>query len=326
MNNNLELKAKIGGMYSFKVKRADGTVEDLGHQKNLILNTGIDRIYAASSIGSPWVDFGGGTMLTFARVGTGSTAVTAADTALATQTASTSTQITSGASRGITYNNAEGSAVFKRTYQFAAASGSSTIREVGIGWTASTASTLFSRIVLNTPISLNTGDVLFVVYNLKVIYDQIVNSTEVNLTTGTFAMVGDLKITGTLLDLFGMFDNGGASQGSLARVLTGANGGVDLEMRFGTNTAFPAVNTAVTNLTGQNISSIKSRAAHTNGTNTTTCILEYQGAGAVTGIRTIGVAVSTVAQVGIFILLDNAQTKEDLKLLRFTYTVTYTQI
>jgi hypothetical protein len=333
MNKPNEIKAKIGGMYSFKVKRADGTVEDLGHQRNLILDTGYDYLYAFDS-GISGSNFAA--PFTVARIGTGNTAATAGDTALQTQTASHAAYVTTDGSNGSTYDTAEGSVLHKRTFQFAAASGSSTIAEVGVGWTASTASTLFSRIVLGTTISLNTGDVLFVIYTLKVIFDQIVNSTEVNLTTGTFALVGDLKITNTLASIFGLINANGTtststSTGIGSNVLCGASGAAKLYNRLGTNTAFPTVNTD-TGFSDEQASPTLTSMSHTNGTKTVSGQFSYPGPGAVSGVRSVGIG-WTINPPGssptnpiIWILLDNAQTKEDLKILRFTYTVTYSQI
>jgi hypothetical protein len=328
MNNNLDLKAKIGGMYSFKVKRADGTVEDLGHQRNLITNIGIDRIFnfAATTSAVPFAE-----LAIFARIGTGNTAASVNDTALQTQTASSNTFVTSAGACGTTVNTAEGSATHKRTFQFAAAGGSSTINEVGMGWTASTASTLFSRIVLNTPISLNTGDILYVIYTLKIIFDQIANASAVNLTTGTFALVGDLKITGAIVRLLGNVLSTGAQETTVGNrpchVLTGFNGSANVRMRTGTNTAFPTVNTDGS-LTSVSTGTIGAAVSHTIGTATFSASPEMPGAGAISGIRsiTIGFFESIVNGNAIWILLDADQTKEDLKFLKFTYTVTYTQV
>jgi hypothetical protein len=329
MSKPNEIKGKVGGMYSFKVQRADGTIEELGSQKNLITTIGIDRFFTDTDAASSYSRVG-----TFARIGTGNTAATTADTDLQTQTASTNTYDSAPGGCGTTNDATEGSAIHKRTFVFAAASGSSTITEVGVGWTASTASTLFSRIVLGTSISLNTGDILFVVYSLKIIFDQIVNSTEVNLTTGTFEMIGDLKIVQSFIFIFGAVLSTGAADNQLAaraaKVMTGNNGSASLQLIFGTNTTFPAVNTFVSGLSGAVEPAMNAAirsVAHTNGTSTFVGTLKTSSIAAVSGIRTIAVRwIDGSTLFPLWILTDTAQTKELNKLIGFTYTTTFTQI
>ena len=56
----------------------------------------------------------------------------------------------------------------RRTYDFSVESGDATYTEVGVGWASSAASTVFSRILLNTPVSLVSGQRLRLVYQLNV--------------------------------------------------------------------------------------------------------------------------------------------------------------
>ena len=56
----------------------------------------------------------------------------------------------------------------RRTYDFTTESGSITYTEVGVGWAASGPTTVFSRILLTTPVSLVSGQKLRLVYQLEI--------------------------------------------------------------------------------------------------------------------------------------------------------------
>ena len=56
----------------------------------------------------------------------------------------------------------------RRTYDFSAESGGVTYTEVGVGWAASLSTTVFSRILLNSPIALVSGQKLRLVYQLNI--------------------------------------------------------------------------------------------------------------------------------------------------------------
>lgn len=322
MRAHAAITGTLGGKYYFRVRRANGRMEDLGSQRNLITRIGIDRITTGTTTGASTYT----QTWTFCRAGTGSTPAAVTNTALEAQTVSTGNYVQTTGANGSTYNTTNGSATHKRTFIFDAATGASTIREIGVGWTASTASTLFSRIVLNTPITLAAGDILYVVYTLNVSIPQVVTATPINLVAGTFSMVGSFRVTGSMENIFGGITSTGGGSGASAftpgGTLTGSNAN---RIYLGTNTAFPAVNSVVT-LSGSNISTLLASAVHANGTNVTTWTVEYPAAGAVSGIRTIGVSNGPAAQPTLWILLDSAQTKENNKLLRFTFASTFTQI
>lgn len=56
----------------------------------------------------------------------------------------------------------------RRTYDFTTESGNVTYTEVGVGWSNTGSTTVFSRILLNTPVSLISGQKLRLVYQLDI--------------------------------------------------------------------------------------------------------------------------------------------------------------
>lgn len=137
MNNKIEIRASVGvsGLFpKIEVLRADGSVkQSLDSFPNLITNAGLERL--ATSASSP---FG-----TYCRVGTGSTPPSETDTALENQIASTTSY---SLSRGVTVG--EGFCWGRAVYTFALGAVVGNISELGIGWTASSNNTLFSRALI----------------------------------------------------------------------------------------------------------------------------------------------------------------------------------
>ena len=75
-----------------------------------------------------------------------------------------------------------------RTFDFTTESGSVTYTEVGVGWASSAASTVFSRVVLSSPVSLVIGQKLRLVYALNLVLSP---STNVSKTLGVTGWTSD---------------------------------------------------------------------------------------------------------------------------------------
>lgn len=215
----------LSGEYQIQVVNQDGSVEyPLGEKfiKNVITNIGLDRFIQNQSTGGA----GGGsydttleTTIAYLRVGSGSTAADATDTNLATQLtnpapSNTNYTGTGGCLTTLTDANTLGEVTHKITKQMPAVTGSVTINELGLGW-AATGETLFSRVVLGSPINLTNGQILRVAYQLKVKALQYVTASSVaGLSSNGFDITGTsptkgIKIVGNSATIFGNLTSGG---------------------------------------------------------------------------------------------------------------------
>lgn len=146
---------KVSGKYRLQVVRPDGTVKQEAEFDNLVTDGGLNRM-------------GQGAFLIWCQVGTGSTAPTVSDTALAARVAGsgTTTVITDGTRASAPYY-----AWAIRTFTFAPGTATGNIAEVGVGW--SSTGNLFSRaLVLDsggspTTITVLADETLYVTYELR---------------------------------------------------------------------------------------------------------------------------------------------------------------
>ena len=173
----IEFKSRLQGEYNIHIKRGDGTIEETGWFKNLILNQGLDRLGETSGV----------PVINYAQVGSGTATPTATDTQLQTYVAGSSYvgAATSATSSGAPDYYAE------LTYQFVFAQGTvvATIAEVGVGWDNVAGSNLFSRArILDgsgnpTTLSITSFDQLTVFYRVR-IYPPVTDTTG-TLTIGS---------------------------------------------------------------------------------------------------------------------------------------------
>jgi len=166
-NRNITLDAGLEGLYRLVVRdaRTDEIRRDTGWFKNLILDSGLNRL-------------GTGTAVGYMQIGTGSTAPNVSDVALATWSASTSDLQTGFPA---TANSGSPLYISSKTwkYRFNAGSLNGNYTEVGIGW-ASTGN-LFSRALIldggGSPTTISIGpteylDVYYVVRNVPDLTDK----------------------------------------------------------------------------------------------------------------------------------------------------------
>lgn len=226
-DNMYELTAGIKGEYLLYVVNPDGShAYPIGEEfhKNIITDIGLDRLLSFTGMeqygGSMETLFRGG-CTSHCRLGSGATAAAATDTALQSQHANpapTNTIFTGPGANTTTSTDATitGVVTHQKTFEFAAAGSTVSVNEVGVGWTESTASTLFSRFVLPATFSLVAGQILRVVWRWSISIPQFVTGTNTNLVSGAFDATGTaptrgLKVTGTVASLFGLLRVDGSS-------------------------------------------------------------------------------------------------------------------
>ena len=172
------IRPKLTGRFRLTVIRPDGMKRVAADFPNLILDAGLNRI-------------GTGGFLTYAQVGSGSTAPTVTDTALEEYLGHTSTQqeFTAGNSGSAPYYG-----WFRKEWRFAAGVAAGNISEVGIGW--GTNNNLFSRALVvdaegdPTTITVLSDEVLDVAYEMRMYVPT--EDTEFDVTIGgvEYAVVG----------------------------------------------------------------------------------------------------------------------------------------
>ena len=185
----------LSGEYQFEITKADGSIESTGWMKNLVLDSGLDRLGNGPSSGLSGPVY-------YARVGTGTstptTSQTSLDSQLASQAATNSaaqSTVNSGAPNYTTTH------VFK--YSFAQGAVVGNISEVGVGWTAAAAGTLFSR---------------------SRIVDSSNNPTTLTIVAlDQFTVYYRLQVTPSLIDVNGSVVIGGTTYNYLSRVASVGN-------------------------------------------------------------------------------------------------------
>jgi hypothetical protein len=166
---NIDTNIKLEGEYNIVITRGDGTTEETGWFKNLILNQGLDRLGANS-----------GVIFSYAQVGSGTTPPLVTNESLETYVASSNTQIVQYSS----YTNSGASLYYgEQTFIFTFTQGAvvGTIAEVGVSWENTAGNNLFSRALIldgsgnPTTLSLTSIDQLTVYYKLR-FYPTIVDA------------------------------------------------------------------------------------------------------------------------------------------------------
>lgn len=175
----MKLNASCGISGDYKLRILDGKTRALKYESpdwipNLITDLGMDRI-AAGSIGQ------------HCRIGTGTSTPANSDTALQSQSASTLSVVSNSSSNAGAPNY---ESTFVSTYEFALGAVVGNMGEIGLGWTASTASTLATRSrILDaggfpTTITVTASEILQVTYRIKS-WPKLTDDTGVVNISGT---------------------------------------------------------------------------------------------------------------------------------------------
>lgn len=156
----------FAGRYKITVHKADGTVKsETPWFSNLITDAGLDRLAL-------------GNIVDRALVGSGSSAVSFADTALENEIAQSTTQVSIDDGE---YGYTESAPFYswaRRQFTFAQGVATGVLREVGVGWSAG----LFSHALITngsgtpTPITVAADEAVDITYELR-IYPKIADTT-----------------------------------------------------------------------------------------------------------------------------------------------------
>lgn len=201
---NAHIHGTVKGQYVLGVVNRRGEVRypfGLEPRNNLLLDSGLNRVFTDyTGVHNLWVQ----DETTRARLGSGDTAPVVTDTALEDPIVMTDSLFTGSGANGISYDLLTGKATYKKTFEFPAESGSVTYREVGIG-RSSGSQTLFSRIVLPSPVTLSAGENIRLSYQFTLGLPQIVTPTPVTASTTGWDATGELQILGTGPEIFGNY-------------------------------------------------------------------------------------------------------------------------
>lgn len=211
----------VGGEYKICVIDVNGNelfpFGDTFH-KNVITDIGLDRVLSTNSYAAGGTSGGlsvyGHPFLSssyICRAGSGNTPTSTSDTALVSQSMYTST-LPDSASLNFTDTSlcvSSGIGTWQRTFDFAAVGSTTTVAEVGTGWSNSDPNTLFSRFVLPRSITLTVGQILRVTYRLSLRLPSYTTDVTTNLQSGSFNATGVMRVIGTPLSVWGELQSNG---------------------------------------------------------------------------------------------------------------------
>ena len=234
----------------------------------------------------------------------------------------------------------------RRSYDFTTEVGNVTYTEVGVGWAASGPTTVFSRIVLNTPVSLVSGQKLRLVYQLNLTLSPSTPQVK-NLPVGGWPVLPSVNTDGQeCIQKLGISSVGSSGTtatfaGVVAQVLDpGATNSVSFGRMFALSTASTALSafgSAVTRATTAFLCSV----APTNSSYTPLSFqldvsTVFQVADAVSAaLRSICMGARNSAgsqepydanHQAFTFLFDQVQTKTNTQTLTFTVRFTWTRV
>lgn len=320
----MNLNGKINGEYLVSVIGQDGIERfPLGKKfrPNLVLNSGLDLLFASGQAGG---GFGG--VMTFCRVGTSNTAAAVGQTTLFNQLKSTNSYLTTAGACGSSSDTGLGTRTHKRTFQFTAEVANVNYNEVGFSNLGGAGDNLFSRVVFPATVTVNTGEILRVVYQLRVSVAQTITSQAVAISGGGFDGAGNIRVCGAFDQLFGTINSNGSETVNSASWLLGRTGAAAYLL---TNTAFPGVNT---NITPAYVGSSQADSQSSNGSGTYTAGTFYKDltyswaptvpANSVSNIRSI--SLSGVTNCPLWILNSN-QSKANTQTLSLVNRISWSR-
>lgn len=177
----MELNNSLSGEYNLVITSQDGTSQETGWIKNLILDQGLERIGQSASV------------VPYCQIGTGTTVPVVTQTALVAFTAGVSGTGTSVTNSGSPLYNS----VHTFTYAFAQGAVVGNMAEVGVGW-ASSGANLFSRALI-TDISGNPTTLTLTSIDQLTVYYRLTVAPSMTDVSGTLSLGGsDYQYTGRL--------------------------------------------------------------------------------------------------------------------------------
>lgn len=324
----IDLTGKIEGRYLVSVVQKDGTERfPLGKKfrKNLVLNSGLDLLFNSGA-----VNLGFGNVFLACRAGTGNTAPNVADTVLVNQVNSTNSYLTTTGACGSSSDTATSSRTHKRTFNFNPEVANVNYNELGWSNSVSAAANLYSRVVLGSTVTVQTGESLRVVYQQRIVMAQATTQSSVTLSSGSFSGNGNIKVVGTFIDLFGTINSNGSETAANAPLLLGRLGPAWLLQ----NSSFPAINVGLTP-SYSGINATDSQSANASGTYTAGQFridLTYVWSAAVPATTVTNVrsflfgAIVTLVGTGFQWLLNANQTKANTASLTLVLRIAWTRV
>ncbi len=238
---------------------------------------------------------------------------------LTTELKRTSTYLTGAANCSTTW--ASNVATHKRTYDFTAEVGSVTYNELGFSNTASVGNNLWSRILLGSGVSLIATQQLRVVYSVLVTYTpNTATSVDTTVITGWGTTTADAQIQQVLIQI--VSSTGATANNVISPAFEGSIAGTTT--LWTGNTAHNTFNTsgpARTTIADQANVHASYVALSFRRDKTATFAV---GTANVSTIRTIGLCDGSGSQ-GLVLILDSAQTKDNLHTLAITWRITWSR-
>lgn len=320
----MNLHGGVSGEYKIIVVKQNGAITyPLGKKfhKNLILNSGLDMLFVNGAAGQ-----GFGSVFTVCRAGTGNTAVNIADVTLSNQVSfSTSFDAAAGAN-GTTIDTLASRAIHKRTFNFGVAASNVNYNEVGFSNNSSSVSNLFSRVILPATVTVLTGEILKVVYQLSCTLLQTTTGSEVTLSNGGFNGTGSIKCVGAYSSIFGSI----AANGSEA-----VNNAPDFLGRLSngwllTNSIYPSPNVALSPLyagaSSSDSQSVTATGLYVGGTFFKDLTYVWTATIPVNTVANIRAVIFNAVSNGIMWLFNAAQTKANTTSLTLVNRVAWTRL
>lgn len=323
----LEFGTKVSGKYLAEVCRNGHVIRQPFGPKmreNLITNLGLDYFISGGGSSAFRMAF------YYARCGTGTTTPAVTDTTLTAQTQSTANLFTGG---GNTYSQDTVAGTWTGTYvyEFPATGSGVTLNEIGLGNINSpTGATLSTHALFPTGVTLNAGDNLRLTYSTVISIPSLITAIPVSLAAvNGFNISGSIKVCSTFANLFGIVTAAdsnttanapsGNFQGTLSFGITSANCQL-----CSAPTTFPAVNTALSGVTGLGISVTGSLGTYTAGsfTRTQSAIwVPSNPSTTVSNVNSIFLASQNNA-AALLLILSAPQTKANTNTLTINYSIT----
>lgn len=208
-----EPKTHIGGKWNISIVSKKNGSENFifgkNKKNNLILNQGLD-ILAASKYYASYNGLNYNTIPAFlystAVLGNGTSVPQLTDLSLTNQLQE-STSILAG-SCSIENNFSNGTRIFKKVYDFPSPTSKITVSEMGIN-TPFNGKKLFSKFLLNAPISIEPEEYIRLYYDFYITIGAIHTPINISASSGSIIADGQIKLCGTYNNIFLTMDSNG---------------------------------------------------------------------------------------------------------------------
>lgn len=208
-----EPKTCIGGKWNISIVSKKNGSENFifgkNKKNNLILNQGLDILAAAKY----FTNYNGlnyntipGFLYSTAVLGNGTSAPQLTDTSLTNQIQESTSILQGSCSTENNFSN--GTRIFKKVYDFPSPTSKITVSEIGIN-TPFNDKKLFSKFLLDTPISIETEEYVRLYYDFYVSVSAINTPISISASSGSIIADGQIKLCGTYNNIFMTMDSDG---------------------------------------------------------------------------------------------------------------------